>query len=91
MKKTLNYKIVDLVESYNFHLKFTSIQVHAKKSYNFLNVNLKLRSEYENWDLNSISIIWLWRWLQMEITLNYKIVDPVESYNFSYKVYLHPS
>jgi hypothetical protein len=48
MKKTLNYKIVDLVESYNFHLKFTSIQVHAKKSYNFLNVNLKLRSEYEN-------------------------------------------
>jgi hypothetical protein len=29
--KTLNYKIVDLVESYNFHIKFTSIRVHAKK------------------------------------------------------------
>jgi hypothetical protein len=33
--KTLNYKIVDLVESYNFHIKFTSIRVHAK--------NLQLR------------------------------------------------
>jgi hypothetical protein len=29
--KTLNYKILDLVESYNFHIKFTSIRVHAKK------------------------------------------------------------
>jgi hypothetical protein len=37
-----------------------------QKSYNFLNVNWKLRSEYENWDLDSISIIWLWRWLQMK-------------------------
>jgi hypothetical protein len=30
-RKTLNYKVVYLVESYNFHIKFTSIQVHAKK------------------------------------------------------------
>jgi transposase len=30
-EKTLNYKIIDLVESYNFHIKFTSIRVHAKK------------------------------------------------------------
>jgi hypothetical protein len=29
--KTWNYKIVDLVERYNFHIKFTSIGVHAKK------------------------------------------------------------
>jgi transposase len=29
--KISNYKIVDLVESYNFHIKFTSIRVHAKK------------------------------------------------------------
>jgi hypothetical protein len=29
--KTLNYKIVYLVESYNSHIKFTSIQVHTKK------------------------------------------------------------
>jgi hypothetical protein len=29
--KTLNYKIINLVESYNFHVKFTSIRVHAKK------------------------------------------------------------
>jgi hypothetical protein len=28
--KILNYKIVDIVESYNFHIKFTSIRVHAK-------------------------------------------------------------
>jgi hypothetical protein len=25
--KTLNYKVVDLIESYNFHIKFTSIRV----------------------------------------------------------------
>jgi hypothetical protein len=30
-RNTLNYKIVDLVERYNFHIKFTSIRVHAKK------------------------------------------------------------
>jgi hypothetical protein len=29
--KTLNYKVVDLVESYNFHIKFTSIRVQTKK------------------------------------------------------------
>jgi hypothetical protein len=29
--KTLNYKIVDLVESYNFHLEFTSIRIQTKK------------------------------------------------------------
>jgi hypothetical protein len=29
--KTLNYKVVDIVESYNFHIKFTSIRVQTKK------------------------------------------------------------
>jgi hypothetical protein len=29
-EKTLNYKVVDLVESYNFHIKFTSIRVQTK-------------------------------------------------------------
>jgi hypothetical protein len=29
--KTLNYKVVDLVENYNFHIKFTSIRVQTKK------------------------------------------------------------
>jgi hypothetical protein len=29
--KTLNYKVVDLVEIYNFHIKFNSIRVNAKK------------------------------------------------------------
>jgi hypothetical protein len=33
--KTLNYKVVDLVESYNFYIKFTSIRVQTKK-YKFL-------------------------------------------------------
>jgi hypothetical protein len=33
--KTLNYKVVDLVESYNFHIKFTSIRVQTK-NYKFL-------------------------------------------------------
>jgi hypothetical protein len=36
--KTLNYKIVDLVEIYNFHIKFTSIRVNAKKL-QFFNIN----------------------------------------------------
>jgi hypothetical protein len=36
--KTLNYKIVDLVESYNFYIKFTSIRVPAKML-QFFNVN----------------------------------------------------
>jgi hypothetical protein len=31
--KTLNYKVVDLVGSYNFHIKFTSIRV--QKNYKF--------------------------------------------------------
>jgi transposase len=45
--KTLNYRIVDLVESYNFHIKFTSIRVHAKKLQFFerkLKTEIKLRS-----------------------------------------------
>jgi hypothetical protein len=29
--KTLNYKVVDLVERYNFHIKFTFIRVQTKK------------------------------------------------------------
>jgi hypothetical protein len=29
--KTLNYKVVDLVESYNFHIKFTFIRAQTKK------------------------------------------------------------
>jgi hypothetical protein len=28
--KSLNYKVVDVVESYNFHLKFISIQICIK-------------------------------------------------------------
>jgi hypothetical protein len=28
----LNYKVVDLVESYNSHIKFTSIQVQTKNT-----------------------------------------------------------
>jgi hypothetical protein len=30
-EKKLNYKVVDLVESYNFHIKFTSIWVQTIK------------------------------------------------------------
>jgi hypothetical protein len=33
--KILNYKVVDLVESYNFYIKFTSIRLQTK-SYKFL-------------------------------------------------------
>jgi hypothetical protein len=34
--KILNYKVIDLVESYNFHIKFTSIRVQIKKFENIL-------------------------------------------------------
>jgi hypothetical protein len=30
MKKSSNYKVVDLVESYNFHIKYIPIRVHRK-------------------------------------------------------------
>jgi hypothetical protein len=30
---------LDLVESYVFHIKFTSIRVHAKKKLQFFNIN----------------------------------------------------
>jgi hypothetical protein len=30
-RKTSNYKIVDLVKNYNFHIKFTYIRVQTKK------------------------------------------------------------
>jgi hypothetical protein len=30
-EKGLNYKVVDLVESYNFHINFILIRVHTKK------------------------------------------------------------
>jgi hypothetical protein len=33
--KTLNYKVVDLVERYNFHIKFTSSEF-KQKNYKFL-------------------------------------------------------
>jgi hypothetical protein len=58
----------------------------CKKVTIFLNMNWKPRSRYENWDLDSISIIWLWRWLQIEKILNYKVVDLIESYNFHIKL-----
>jgi hypothetical protein len=32
MKKKLNYKVVDLVESYNFHIKVIFIPVHTKNN-----------------------------------------------------------
>jgi hypothetical protein len=34
-EKGLNYKVIDLIESYKFHIKFISIRVH-KQSYDFL-------------------------------------------------------
>jgi hypothetical protein len=34
-EKTLNYKIIDLVESYNIHIKFIFIRVQTKKNINF--------------------------------------------------------
>jgi hypothetical protein len=30
-EKSLNYKVVDIVKSYNFRINFISIRVHTKK------------------------------------------------------------
>jgi hypothetical protein len=30
-EKSLNYKVIDLIESYNFHINFTFIRIHTKK------------------------------------------------------------
>jgi hypothetical protein len=30
-EKSLNYKVIDLVRSYNFHINFISIRAHTKK------------------------------------------------------------
>jgi hypothetical protein len=35
-EQSLNYKVVNLVKSYKFRVKFMSIRVHTKKSYDFL-------------------------------------------------------
>jgi hypothetical protein len=35
--KTLNYKVVVLIEIYNFHIKFTFIRDQTKKLQNFEN------------------------------------------------------
>ena len=37
-KKTQNYKVVDLIESYNFHIKIISIRVRMKKKYDFYKI-----------------------------------------------------
>ena len=37
-EKIQNYKVVDLVESYSFHIKIISIRVCMKKKYNFSKV-----------------------------------------------------
>jgi hypothetical protein len=36
--KTLNYKVVDLIENYNFHIKFISIRVQTK-NYKILKID----------------------------------------------------
>jgi hypothetical protein len=77
-----------LVESYNFYISLPLFEF-MQKSYNFLNINWKLRPRYENWDLDSISIIWLWRWLQME-NFELKSCRSHRKLQFSYKV-LRPS
>jgi hypothetical protein len=38
-EKSLNYKVMDLIESYKFHIKFISIRVHTKKVTIFLKTN----------------------------------------------------
>jgi hypothetical protein len=81
--KTLNYKIVDLVESYNFHIKFTSIRAHAKKLQFF---EYKLKTE--------ISIVYRlfdykddfkWKNFELQMSRSRRMLQ------FSDKVYLHPS
>jgi hypothetical protein len=42
-EKSLNYKVIDLIESYNFHINFTFIRIHTKKKLWFLKTYWHLR------------------------------------------------
>jgi hypothetical protein len=51
MKKCLSYKVVDLIESYNFHIKFTYIRIHTKQSYDFFENRLfTIGASYGGWN-----------------------------------------
>jgi hypothetical protein len=88
--KTLNYKIVDLVESYNFYIKFTSIQIHAKKLQFF---ERKLKTEIWIWKLISKIVYWLFDYEDDFKWKNFVLQScrSRRKLHFSYKVYLHPS
>jgi hypothetical protein len=54
--KSLNYKVIDLVESYNFHINFISIQIHTK-SYEFLKMKWTL-SPYHTVFAGAVNVVW---------------------------------
>ena len=67
-EKLFNYKVIDLVASYNFYIYFFSIWGHLK--------NLKI------WNSKFKPYIWVPKQPQLKKILNYKVVDLVEAYNF---------
>ena len=67
-EKNFNYKIVDLVASYNFRIHLFSIWGHLK----ILKI---LNSKFKPY-------IWVPKQPQLKKNLNYKVVDLVEAYNF---------
>ena len=70
----INYKVVYLIEIYNFGFGRFSIQGHL---YNSKKLNFKICAlETEFWDH---------KWFQMKKVIIYKVVDCVEIYNFDIK------
>jgi len=46
LKKYINYKVLHLIELYNFDVKFVLIQLYMKKNYEFFRAN-QATSSYE--------------------------------------------
>ena len=79
-KKLFNYKVVDYINKYNFHIDHVNIRDFL------LILNFKFQiSKYVNLQpyfgtLNNFN----------SKTFQLQIVDPVEGYNFFYKVCIYP-
>ena len=58
-EKIQNYKVVDLVESYNFRIKIISIQIRMKKDIIFLKSDLVTPPRWR--DKAVLSRRWEWR------------------------------
>jgi hypothetical protein len=74
--KSLNYKVKELVESYNCHINFISIRVHTKKLRFFKNELNHTAVGYDSWRCYSSTVHKhrTTRWLEHYSTSNRRMV-----------------